>query len=262
MVLAGCLAEDDLTPERITASYPDALNRYVSVVESGETTSKIFEVQCGTPRLRIGAIYDIQGSASFTLGYERGNKSFVAVKAVNLSRARSAGEDTWYEATKPPNGTWRLDISISGGGAYAFGVYQEKPEDVVEGWVRADDLTRFYRNATSRYARDTLCDPSEYATGTQFTVPKGAQKLTVIGTYVSAARGYLTLARDDSCYPAQVPPNTNCLDPPDKGMEVRINAGDHARNVTLYQRANPNPGEWTFVASYTGGLRSVFGLYY
>lgn len=118
-VLAGCTAEDSISPTAIQKSYTDADYRAYNRVGGAEDTTKTVNVPVGAPKLTVKAIYEVGGASTFTLKTPAGT----TVKSDDIAGSKELKDDQWYVTNNPLAGDWKLEIEIAGSGDYAFGFY-------------------------------------------------------------------------------------------------------------------------------------------
>lgn len=227
-LLSGCL-QDTEKPQKTTALYADAQEKFASRVDGAEEVEKEFTVPEGKGKLVVFAHYTVDGAADFRLkspsGQDRHKEEVSGSKTVNNTK--------WAEIDNPVAGIWHLDIEIAGSATYAFGIY-------ISG--EAAPVPELYSDARHRLVNRV--DGADTAVK-NFDVPTGTNKITVKAKYHVEGTASFTLR-----------------DPALTKEDDSISGTEDFADGVWYEAMNPLPGPWRLSLQVSGSADYVFGIYY
>lgn len=124
MVLGGCTDQGSVGDSgggsaSIASAYTDAPKRYYNSVSGSEDVTKTVTIPAGTTRLTVKAMYEVAGSAEFSLVDPLGRQQ--AHDAIGGSKYQKT--DSWFRGDAPVAGDWTFHIEVGGSAEYAFGFY-------------------------------------------------------------------------------------------------------------------------------------------
>lgn len=116
--LAGCLTPPGaLEDQSETSTGREEQTRIITGnVGGSESKTEKVTVPADATRFVVDAMWNVGGSATFTLYDPAGNR----VESAAMSGGHNRGGGTWYETSDPMPGDWALKIATSGGVNYQF----------------------------------------------------------------------------------------------------------------------------------------------
>lgn len=103
----------------IAEQYKDAPNHYYNKVAGSDSSSRTIKINPGTAAFRVKAMYEVDGSAQFSLNDPLGMNK----KSDNVAGSKQVRTESWFVVSSPTPGDWRFTASVGGSAEYAFGFY-------------------------------------------------------------------------------------------------------------------------------------------